>query len=82
MNRGKQNLLHYITEVSFVLDDVALFLDTHPNDKAAMAYYDKYKRERLEAVKEYENMYGPLTHYSVNSPEWSWVDDPWPWEGV
>lgn len=82
MNRGKQNLLHYITEVSFVLVDVALFLDTHPDDKAAMAYYDKYKRERMEAVKEYENMYGPLTNYSVNSPEWSWIDDPWPWEGV
>ena len=81
-DRGRSNLLHYITEVSFVLDDVGLYLDSHPHDKAAMAYYDKYKRERMDAVREYENMYGPISHYSVNGPEWIWVDEPWPWEGV
>ena len=82
MDRGKKNMLHFINEVSFVLDDVALFLDSHPDDEAALAYYKKYKKIRNEAVKEYENIYGPLTHYNVNCKDWSWVNEPWPWEGV
>ena len=35
MNREKHNLLAYITQVSFAMDDTVLFLDTHPCDKAA-----------------------------------------------
>lgn len=81
MNKGKENMLHFINEVSFVLDDVSLFLDTHPHDKSAMAYYNKYKKIRNEAIREYENIYGPLTRYNVNTPDWTWVSSPWPWEG-
>lgn len=82
MNKGQQNLLQFINEVSFALDDVALYLDTHPKDMTAMEYYRKYKSERAQAIKEYENMYGPLCHYNVNQDTWTWVDEPWPWEGV
>ena len=33
------SLMNQIGEASFAMDDAALFLDTHPNDMAAMQYY-------------------------------------------
>ena len=54
MNREKHNLLAYITQVSFAIDDTVLFLDTHPCDKDALCYYNKLKKEREEA-EEFED---------------------------
>ena len=54
MNREKHNLLAYITQVSFAMDDTVLFLDTHPCDKDALCYYNKLKKEREEA-EEFED---------------------------
>ena len=93
MNREKHNLLAYITQVSFAMDDTVLFLDTHPCDKDALCYYNKLKKEREEA-EEFEDFreificwvqscskYGPLSKYDVpDSCYWEWVKDPWPWE--
>ena len=83
MERAENELMKYIYEVSFALNDITLYLDTHPCDKEALEYYHKYKKQRHEAVREYEKCYGPLLNYDVNCDErWTWVDGPWPWEGV
>lgn len=83
MNQNKQSLLQFINEVSFALDDLVLFLDTHPDDKEALSCYHKYKKQRKQAVTEYEQCYGPLQNSGVNSENcWTWVESPWPWEGV
>ena len=83
MDKTKSNLLQLITEIGFAIDDVALYLDTHPDDAEALTYYNSYKNEYTKAVWEYENTFGPLCYYNVNSKnEWTWVNDPWPWEGV
>lgn len=83
MNNAKKNLMQFITEVSFALDDVTLFLDTHPNDREALDYYKKYRIQRIQAINEYENCYGPITKFGVESDDkWTWICDPWPWEGV
>jgi len=83
VNTARNNLMHFINEISFALDDVGLYLDTHPEDKEAMEYYQKYRIQRNQAVKEYEKCYGPLTKYSVVADDsWTWICAPWPWEGV
>ena len=83
MDNSGKGLMKYINEVSFALNDVTLYLDTHPDDTKAIEYYHKYKEQRHQAVKEYEQCYGPLLNYDVNCSErWTWVDGPWPWEGV
>ena len=46
MNREKHNLLAYITQVSFAMDDTVLFLDTHPCDKEALCYYEQLIRKK------------------------------------
>ena len=45
----RQELMNRINAVSFAVDDVKLFLDTHPCDKDAMEYFEKYQ-EMLDAV--------------------------------
>lgn len=78
----KVELMRYIQQVGFAVDDVVLYLDTHPHDADAIAYYEKYKKLSREASKEYTNQYGPLTNENVNTTNgWAWVKDPWPWEG-
>ena len=39
----RQELMNRINAASFAVDDVKLFLDTHPCDKDAMEYFEKYQ---------------------------------------
>lgn len=80
MNR--RELFEYINQISFAVDDVKLFLDTHPENQKALDYFQKYKEKRMEALKEYAEVYGPLTVDTVNenSDCWNWINEPWPWQ--
>ncbi len=81
MNQSQQQLLQYITQVTFALDDVILFLDTHPCNREALQYYQEVREHRKKAMKEYNKQYGPLQIDQVESCDyWTWLDDPWPWE--
>lgn len=78
---NQKQLLMYITQVSFAIDDVVLFLDTHPCDKEALEFYQKTRKLREEAVKKYTREFGPLTKDTIESScSWDWVKSPWPWE--
>lgn len=74
-------LLRRVYETGFALDDVSLYLDTHPTDREAMNYYQYVKKMNQEAVDAYEQAYGPLMINQVTSNNWSWIKSPWPWEG-
>ena len=65
----KKKLLRYIQEVSFAIDDVVLYLDTHPYDEEALKYYKKYKKLYHEASEEYTQYYGPLQTSNVIADE-------------
>jgi spore coat protein JB len=83
MTRSREQLMCCITEVSFAIDDVKLYLDTHPCDKEALEYYENYRQLRKEAIKEYRDCYGPISSYDVKTENvWTWVTEPWPWEGA
>ena len=77
----ENQLLQKVYETGFALDDIALYLDTHPMDTQAMAYYQYAKKANQEAVAAYEKVYGPLLINQVNSGSWTWTVNPWPWEG-
>lgn len=79
----RKDLLQTINEASFAVDDVKLFLDTHPRDEEALEYLRKYSCIRNEAMKMYAEHYCPLTiDTAVYSCEntWNWLDEPWPWQ--
>ena len=79
----KCKLLREISAISFAAWELHLYLDTHPCDNEALKAYMDYKEIRKVAWDEYTNNYGPLSAYDVNvNNYWSWVNSPWPWEGV
>lgn len=81
MNNERQMLLKKVQAADFALVDIGLFLDTHPNDRAALECYSKYQKIYEMLVKEYEEKYGPLMAKSVDTSKgWTWVNDPFPWE--
>ncbi len=77
----KDQLLMNVYETGFALDDVLLFLDTHPRDQEAMNYYQYARQLNQNAVRAFEQVHGPLMITQVTSDDWSWVKGPWPWEG-
>ena len=77
------DLMTQIYQYSFAVDDVLLYLVTHPDDQEALAYYQCMRDSRETAVKAFECQYGPLTKDSIkdSADYWTWVNGPWPWEG-
>ena len=53
MYNSREKLMRDVQVTSFAMDDTILFLDTHPNDRAALEAYQKYRVKRREAVAEY-----------------------------
>lgn len=80
-NQSRQALMKQINDVSFAMDDVLLFLDTHPNDADAMHYYHNAVNMRKAAMDAYQRQFGPFFVEDVMGNAWSWVTEKWPWEG-
>ena len=82
--QNRRSLLQNITEISFAAYDTLLFLDTHPDDQQALAYYREMSQKRQEAMAEYGRQFGPLTVDCASvaaGNHWQWINQPWPWEG-
>ena len=67
--------------LGFGIQELALYLDTHPEDKEALQLYRTYQKMHHEASMEYAQKCGPMNHeMPVDSNKYNWLDDPWPWE--
>lgn len=81
MNMNRNQLLSYLNQVSFSMFDTVLFLDTHPTDREAIAYFNEMKQARVSALKIYQQRFGPLLLDDVDADcEWTWGMEPLPWE--
>lgn len=58
---GQKEFAEWNNECSFAVNDMLLYLDTHPCDEAALSYFMEHKNRRVAALKEYAKYYGPLT---------------------
>ena len=80
---AKDKLMNRINEVSFAVNDVLLYLDTHPCCEEAISFYQECEQERQKLLKEYAQCYGPLTVDAAlesGGDTWKWVQQPFPWE--
>lgn len=66
--------------LAFAIQELALYLDTHRNDKEALQMYKTYQKIYAEGKKQYERECGPLNHMTSAGESYRWLDDPWPWE--
>ena len=76
---SKKHLLNEIMALNFAINDLALYLDTHPNDTNAIRMHCEYSEKQIALTAEYQKLYGPLT-INFMSDTWNWIDEPWPWE--
>ncbi|MDD5805132.1 spore coat protein CotJB [Blautia sp. HCP3S3_H10_1] len=77
-------LLRQINEVSFAVNDMLLYLDTHPDDEKALKFFKEVSSRRNQLMTEYAEKYGPLTIDDAvknNETSWKWSQQPFPWEG-
>ena len=66
--------------LAFGIQELALYLDTHPEDAEALDLYRAYQNLYEEGKKKYEKMCGPLNHMSESDGPYQWLNGPWPWE--
>lgn len=73
--------LHELQALAFAIQELALYLDTHRNDRDALELYKAYQ-ELYERGKEvYVRDYGPLNHMTMEQGDhYRWLKDPWPWD--
>lgn len=81
MLNDRAQMLRKLQEASFAIDDVKLFLNTHPDNQEALDYYNKQKELRKQYMEEFTSKFGPISAYDVDTKNgWTWIDNPWPWE--
>ena len=67
--------------LSFAIQELALYLDTHRDDREALELYQQYQQMYHSCMMHYTERTGPMNHKSPTSgPQYRWLDDPWPWE--
>ncbi len=76
----QQSLMKQLQIENFTLIETALFLDSHPDDRQALDYYEEHLSTYGQLVDQYEATWGPLTICSNYFDSWKWVEGPWPWE--
>lgn len=81
MDQYKQTMMMDIYKTGFALNEVVLFLDTHPTNQKALSYYYQVQKAYADAKNAYQAAYGPLANDQVTGGTWNWIEDPWPWEG-
>ena len=70
-----QNIMCY----KFAINDLALYLDTHPEDQKALCLHREYSKVLRDLTDKYQKVFGPLTiEFPCN--KWRWLEQPWPWE--
>ena len=79
-NLKRSTPLTELQTMAFVIQELALYLDTHRDDHEALEVYRVYQEMYHKAMMEYQKNCRPLNHQSPAEGEYSWLDDPWPWE--
>ncbi len=66
--------------LAFAIQELALYLDTHREDREALELYRAYQKMYHSCMAKYVEENGPLNHRAPMEGPYSWLDDPWPWE--
>lgn len=81
-NSARGAMLQAVNQAGFAVIEANLYLDTHPCDTEALSYFNQMSQAYQQAKAAYETQFGPLNAGNVSeNAYWTWVSDPWPWEG-
>lgn len=79
----RDEMLKKLSELDFIAVDLALFLNTHPDNSEAIRAYNQVITAADAVRMKFEEAYGPLCSfrsYAMNTQDWEWKDAPWPWQ--
>lgn len=88
--KRRETLMLKIQQISFYMDDLRLYLDTHPDDSGRAEDIKEAGGIRRELLKDFARECYPLTFDCMaelygQSPypaKYVWQDGPMPWEGA
>lgn len=82
VNKNEQPItpLSELQTMAFIIQELALYLDTHRSDEEALTVYRSFQKMYADAAKAYSKECGPLTHFDYTEGPYAWLNDPWPWE--
>ena len=67
--------------LDFAVDELGLYLTTHPEDQEALQLYWSYIKLSEEGREKYKKTYGPLLQTDLTPEDgFAWLQDPWPWD--
>ena len=86
----EQSMFRQIQQVSFVADDLRLYMDTHPHDQEGLKLLKDTLKKKKALMKEFALQFYPLTEACMeaiyetnpNSDCYCWPEGRIPWEGV
>lgn len=84
---GREETMSSLAAISFAINDLTLYLDTHPNCQKGLALFYQLLEQRLDLLSEFAGDYYPLTQTSMISGDcdrtkYGWAEGPMPWEGA
>ena len=86
--KSREQLMTKINQISFVLDDLTLYLDTHSDDEQAMELFRRKLIEKTELAEQFAAEFYPTTRHCIlycdceQFDTFSWQKGPAPWEGA
>lgn len=83
---AQETALNEISAIGFAINDLTLYLDTHPDCPEGTKLFKELLQKRLELLADYAAKYQPLTQLSMvtgepESTTYDWAEGPLPWEG-
>ena len=80
--RGREEALAEINKISFTIDELRLYLDTHPRCTEALVMIKEYMKKRHELMADFTRRYGSIVGYMINDEDetWLWNSGFMPWE--
>lgn len=85
--QNREELMSQIMAVSFALNDMTLYLDTHPDCAKGNALFRELLEKRLHLLAVFAERFYPLTQLSMvtgnyDQNQYGWSEGPMPWEGA
>ena len=85
--QNREEMMSQLAAVSFALNDLTLYLDTHPDCPKGTELFYKLLDERLALLSEFASKFYPLTQISMitghyDKDQYGWSEGPMPWEGA
>lgn len=85
--KDRETMLSELSTISFAINDLTLYLDTHPDCENGLKLFKELLKKRMDLLADFATRFYPLTQISMITGEnkcdcYGWSEGPMPWEGA